>query len=172
MCRAGRREHREGEAAAGPQHRVDLGEEPGQFAGQEVTERPEGDDEIEGGRERQGPGVAAHPCDRGPVGGRHPPAGDVEHAGAEVDPGDAAAAQSGQQVRSGAGAAAQVQSVREGAERGERLRHGVQHGVGRPEGGVIELRREQVVAVLHGGQRLHGQLAERGAFGTEHDVSL
>src|SRR5262249_13248538 len=64
--------------------------------------------------------------------------------------------------------AAQVQA---GAERAERLQlqtHGVEDPLRRPEGGVIELRCQQVVAALGGRQRLLRQLQERRTIWVEH----
>jgi hypothetical protein len=165
--RAGRREHGEREPAARSQHSVHLGEEARQLAGQEVPERAEADDEVEGGRERQRAGVRTHPGHAGP-GRMRALAGHVEHARAEVDPGDAAPAHRRQHVDPGAGAAAQVEAVVVRARPAQGRRHRVQDGVGGAEGRVVELRREQVVAVLDGRQRLDGEFAQRGAFGAEH----
>ncbi len=170
-ARAGRGDQRKCEAAARPQDRSDLREQGGQLTGEEVPEGPEADHQVEGGREGQGAGVRPDPGDRRP---RRPdllPC-DVEHARAEVDAGDPLPAHPRQHADARAGAAAQVEAGAEGSHAPQCRPDGVEDRVGCPEGSVVELRREEVVAALDGRQRLDGELAQRGTFGAEHRLSL
>lgn len=89
---------------------MDLGEQGGPLPRQEVAERPEADDEVEGRSEGQGEGVAAHQVRAAPVGR----AARREHARADVDPDRPLAAHLRQHTEPRAGPAAQVESALEG----------------------------------------------------------
>ncbi|CAM5683905.1 hypothetical protein SALBM135S_05670 [Streptomyces alboniger] len=64
--------------------------------------------------------------------------------------------------------AAHVEAGVEGPERAQRFGRRLKDPVGRTERRTVELRGEQVVAPLGGGERLNGQLAQRGTLGGEH----
>jgi DNA-binding PadR family transcriptional regulator len=97
---------------------------------------------------------------------------DVEHARAEVDAGDPLPAHPRQHPDARSGAAAQVESGVVGPCPPQYRADGVEDRVGCPERRVVELRREEVVTALDGRQRLDGELAQTGAFGAEHRLSL
>lgn len=160
----------EDEQAAGSQRRVGLGEESGALGGQEVPERAEAHGQVERRGEGEGAGVGPYPADGGSRARivTEPGRGLGEHARAEVDPGHPLLAHLPQHPHPGPGAAAEVDAPTERAERPYRPGHRVQHPLRRTERRVVELGREQVVAVLDGGERLDGEFAKGRALRGEH----
>ncbi len=159
----------EDEAAAGAERAVDAGDERGLVALEDVTEGAERDGEVDLGVEGHVEGVAAHEPERG-VAGRvaHASLGLREHAFAPIDPDDLVGAERAEPAHRGARAAAHVERTRDGARRPDRGRDGFEDRVRCAERRVVELRREQVVAAIGRGERLLGELEQRGAFRMEH----
>ncbi len=148
---------------------MDLAEQARALLRQEMAERPEAEGQVEGAGERQGQGVRPDPVHRRASGGPGEPGpGDVEHAGAEVDAGRPLPAEPAQHADARPGAAADVQAPVERPEGPHRVADGFEHPVRGPVGRAVELRCEQVVSPHGRGERLYGQLAQRGALRSEH----
>ena len=118
-----------------------------------MSERPEGDREVEGRTENEGSGVGLYP------GGIRVRAARLrEHAGAEVDTRDPSLTQGPENQHARPGTAAHVQSRAERPEFGQRVGGRAENALRGAKGRVVELRSQQIVAALDRGQCLDAQL--------------
>lgn len=164
----------EDKAAARLERVIDAANEAVLIFRQDVAEGAEADGEVKAALEAHLQGVALFELKRRRrvCLGVKASASLVEHALGQVDADDLLGAQAAQVSRRGAGAAAHVEATLDVTAARHVLKELLQQGVWCSEGGVLKLRRDEVVAFGRLDERLMDEFRESRAVRVKHGLPL